>query len=80
MSYKQFFSKLVKEMVPVKTFVEDYLDEHADDEYCMYCGKERSNRAWCCGEVHFIRLADMEHEEKMAIIEAEYSAAFGDKK
>ncbi len=62
----------------MKTFVENYLDEHQDDEYCLYCGHDRGYKAQCCGEVHFIKLKDMDMAERLAIIEAEYQQAFGD--
>ena len=81
MSQEQFYQTVqMQQEYIVKSWVEQYLDEQADVEYCPYCMNERMNKQHCCGEVHFIKFSDMELHEQMEIAHQEWEMAFGEKK
>ena len=61
----------------MKSWVEQYIDEQADVEYCPYCMNERMNKRFCCGEVHFIKFSEMELHEQMEIAHQEWEMAHG---
>lgn len=60
----------------MKTFFQQYLEDHADSEYCAYCLESRNDRGMCCHENHWIPLSDLEHVDQMSIIQYEYDTAF----
>ena len=78
MSQEQFYQtvQLQQEYI-MKSWVEQYLDEQADVEYCPYCMNERGNKFACCGEVHFIKFSEMELHEQMEIAHQEWEAHHG---
>lgn len=81
MSQEQFYQtvQLQQEYI-MKSWVEQYLDEQAEVEYCPYCMNERGEKMSCCHEVHFIKFKDLEFKEQMDIAHEEWELAFGGKK
>lgn len=78
MSQEQFYQTVQMEQeYKMKSWVEQYIDEQADVEYCPYCMNERMNKRSCCGEVHFIKFSEMELHEQMEIAHQEWEMAHG---
>lgn len=63
----------------MKTWIEQYIDEEANVEYCPYCMNPRGNKHVCCGEVHFIKFSELEFKEQMDIAHQEWEMAFKEK-
>ena len=77
MSQEQFYQTVqLQEEYIMKSWVEQYIDEQADVEYCPYCMHERNDKMACCGEVHFIKFADLELHEQMEIAHQEWEGYF----
>ena len=78
MSQEQFYQTVQMEQEwkehTMKSWVEQYLDEQADVEYCPYCMNERGNKMSCCHEVHFIKFSELELHEQMEIAHQEWEA------
>ena len=57
MSQEQFYQTVqMQQEYEMKSWVEQYLDEEANVEYCPYCMSPRGGKRSCCGEVHFMPL------------------------
>ena len=56
----------------MKSWINQYLDEQADVEYCPYCLHERMGKHSCCSENHFIQFKDLEFKEQMDIAHQEW--------
>jgi hypothetical protein len=56
------------------SFIEEYIKENADEEYCPYCYQERGAKWVCCGEIHFIPFKDLDPEQQRYIAMSEYEA------
>ena len=64
----------------MKSWVEQYLDEEANTEYCPYCMNPRGGKQSCCGEVHFLKFSELELHEQMEIAHQEWQMAHGEMK
>lgn len=79
MSQEQFYQTVQMEQEwreqQMKTWLEQYIDEEANTEYCPYCMNPRGGKRVCCGEVHFMPFKDLEFQEQMDIAHQEWEMA-----
>ena len=61
-------------------FSEQYCKENAYTLYCVYCAEPKGNQLSCCGDVDFLEFRHFDYDTQMALLEEEYTAAFGAKK
>jgi hypothetical protein len=54
------------------SFVDEFIKEQADVEYCPYCFEERRTYGSCCGEVHFVKFSELHEEAQRYIAISEY--------
>lgn len=61
------------EMSKLKEFAQEMREEFfaSEQEYCVYCGEEKSEKYYCCGENHYAEFADLVEDVQDAIIDAE---------
>lgn len=64
----------------MKTWLEQYIEEEKNTEYCTYCMEPRGSKFSCCSEVHFIEFKDLPMQDQIDIACDEWEIAFGDKK
>lgn len=81
MSQEQFYQTVqMEEEWKMKSWLEEYIEEEKNTEYCPYCMTPRGEKQHCCGEVHFIAFSDLDVKEQMDIAYQEWEAMHGDKK
>lgn len=56
----------------MKSWLNQFLDEEANVEYCPYCLHARNNKRSCCHEVHFILFSDLDIKDQMDIAHQEW--------
>ena len=61
------------EMSKIKEFAQEMREEFlaSEQEYCVYCGEEKSEKYDCCGENHYASFADLGEDVQTAILDAE---------
>jgi len=60
-------------MSKIKNFAQEMREEFfaSEQEYCVYCGEEKSEKYDCCGENHYARFADLGEDVQTAILDEE---------
>ena len=58
----------------MSSFVEAFIKEQKDVEYCPYCFDERGNSFSCCHEVHFVKFCELSKDDQRYIAVSEYEA------
>lgn len=53
-----------------KMNLEEVLEEHSNDQFCMLCIKPRGNKDQCCGEQYFLKLADFDNDTQTEIVQS----------
>jgi len=43
-----------------KLNLERIIEEHSNEEYCVYCVEPRMGAVGCCGENHFVLFSDLD--------------------
>lgn len=54
----------------IKTNLGALLEEHSDDQFCMFCCHPRGSKDSCCGESHFLKLKDFDDDTQSEIVES----------
>ena len=76
MSQEQFYQTVqMQQEYEMKRWLEEYIDEEANVEYCPYCMNPRGGKRVCCGEVHFMPFKDFDLQEQMDIAHQEWEMA-----
>ena len=76
MSQEAFYYQVQMEeeyMSKLKAFAEELRSEFiaSEQEYCVYCGEEKSEKYDCCGENHYAAFADLFEDVQNVILDAE---------
>ena len=53
-----------------KMNLEEVLEEHSNDQFCMLCIKPRGSKDECCGEQYFLKLKDFDNDTQTEIVQS----------
>lgn len=56
----------------MKSWLNQFLDEEANIEYCPYCFHPRNSKRSCCGENHFMLFSELDIKDQMDIAHQEW--------
>ena len=56
-----------------KTFVKQFKEETADEQYCWFCLELRDGKLVCCSASNFIKLKDLHQYDQDVIVNKEYA-------
>jgi len=60
----------------MKSFVEMFMEENAETEYCAYCLEPKGDKYHCCQENHFIPFKELYEDCQMEIMKEELAYAY----
>lgn len=56
----------------MKSWLQQFIEEEADQYYCPYCLETQGEKLSCCDEVHFIQFKDFDEETQRQIAADEW--------
>lgn len=81
MSQEEFYQTVqLQEEYEMKKWLEQYLDETADELVCTYCNEVKGDALACCDEKSWMFFRDLDIKTQMDIAHREWDRAFGDNK
>lgn len=51
----------------MKSWLQQFIEEEADNLYCPYCMEPKGDKHSCCDEVHFIAFKDFDDDTQRQI-------------
>lgn len=60
----------------MKSFVDQFMEENSETEYCAYCLDPKGDKYHCCQENHFIPFKELDGETQLEIMKEELQNAY----
>lgn len=60
----------------MKSFIETFMEENSEAEYCAYCLEPKGDKYHCCQENHFIPFKELDEETQLEIMKEELRNAY----